>query len=62
MSEPETWQSPHKTKVDGWVPVPLWLMHRGAIPYPRHKWTLPCGTVVQPGETIVNDPEGLRVQ
>jgi hypothetical protein len=61
MTEPEAWQTPHYTMTDGWAEVPLWVMHGGAIPHPRHKWTLPDGTVVQPGETIINDPNGLRL-
>lgn len=51
-------QVPHPSKKDGWQEIPLWVIDGGAIPYP--KWTLQDGTVVLPGQWIIETPNGLK--
>lgn len=55
---PKEWQTPHRTKQSGWVEIPMWVMNAGAIPHPRHKWTLPNGDVAEPGDWIVAAEDG----
>lgn len=55
------YQVPAPSKIDGWQEIPLWLIDGGAIPYPKNRWTLRDGTVVRPGQWIVDGPFGLQL-
>jgi hypothetical protein len=61
-TEDQRWQVPAIVANDSWHEVPLWVMSERAVPYPRGRWTLPNGTIAEPGDYIVSKRGELEVE